>query len=122
MATYSPVVPIERDDETGFAMNSTIQTLLKQNFKMLLLTSPGERVMHPEFGVGIKSYLFEQFDDSTYSKIESRIRDQTTIYLPAIIINNIHFAFNSENMNKNQLGISISYFISAIGIEDSIFV
>mgnify|MGYP003354002300 CR=1 FL=1 len=35
---------------------------MKQNFKILLLTNPGERVHFPKFGVGLRNYLFENLE------------------------------------------------------------
>jgi phage baseplate assembly protein W len=45
-------------DNSGYHLISDIRTNIKQNLKMLVLTSPGERVMDPNFGVGIKRFLF----------------------------------------------------------------
>ena len=51
---------------------------------MLVLTSPGERVMEPDFGVGVRSYLFENFNNSVFTEIESAIRKQVSIFLPVM--------------------------------------
>lgn len=118
MSTYSPTVPMNQDSENGFTMNGTIQEVIRQNFKMLILTTPGERVMKPEFGVGIKRYLFEQFDASVYSRMESRIKSQTATYLPAIRINDI--SFDSTAADRNRLGITIKYTIRNMGVSDQV--
>ena len=59
MSNYSPRLPLQIDSTNGFSNNQTILQVVQQNLKMLLLTSPGERVMDPNFGVGIRegSYL-----------------------------------------------------------------
>jgi len=38
---------------------------IEQNLKLLLLTAPGERVMPPEFGCGIRSMVFATMDRGT---------------------------------------------------------
>ena len=38
---------------------------IEQSLKLLLLTVPGERVMHPEFGCGIRSMVFDTMDTAT---------------------------------------------------------
>ena len=48
MSSLSVKLPITRNTIDGFAMIKDFQTLVKQNFKMLVLTAPGERVMEPE--------------------------------------------------------------------------
>ena len=41
-------LPIERGTSDGFITLKTFKATIKQNFKMLLLTDPGERVMIPD--------------------------------------------------------------------------
>jgi hypothetical protein len=43
----SPAAPMSPSETDGFTVNKKIETIIKQNFKMLLLTMPGERVMDP---------------------------------------------------------------------------
>ena len=58
MAGLSPKLPIQKDPVDGFALTKTFKEMVKQNFKNLMLTSPGERIMDPEFGVGLRRFLF----------------------------------------------------------------
>ena len=87
---------------------------------MLVLTNPGERVMDPEFGVGILSYHFENNNLLIQGRIESRIQEQVSKYMPHINLELIEF--NSINENKdtseNFLGISIYYNVTGINIKD----
>ena len=53
-------LPLLVDDVYSFyGLNKTVKDNVKQNLKMLLFTAPGERVMLPDYGVGLKNYLFE---------------------------------------------------------------
>ena len=63
---------------------------------MLILTSPGERIMLPEFGVGIRHYLFENATDEAFLTLRSRIIEQARIYLPYITINSVNFRQETE--------------------------
>ena len=57
---YSPrILPFKRDSKTGFSQNMTLQQVAVQNFINLVLCAPGERIMYPDFGVGLRNYLFE---------------------------------------------------------------
>ena len=118
MSSLSVKLPLERDSSDGFQMNKSFISLIRQNFKMLLLTSPGERVMEPDFGVGIKRYLFENFGQATYQNIDSRIRSQVAKYLPVVLIQEINFS-QMQNDN-NLLSLSISYSIPSIADSDLI--
>ena len=84
MAGLSPKLPLRRDYTDGYALNKNFRDLVKQNFKMLLLTIPGERMMMPSFGVGLKRYLFELNTIGNSNIIEAEIRTQVRRYLPFI--------------------------------------
>jgi len=107
---------LQRDSGDGFAMIKTIKKLIKQNLKMLLLTDPGERVMEPNFGIGIKRYLFQNFGFSTQAEIENKINEQVRIYMPAVKIKEINFG--RVDPDNNVLGFSIVYSIPDINIKD----
>ena len=116
MATLGVKLPITRNQIHGYTMIDDIATLVKQNFKMIILTNPGERVMIPDFGVGIRSYLFENFNNSIAADIETAIRKQVGKYLPVIAINKI--TFNQTEPDFNTLAVQITYSIPAIGVKD----
>ncbi len=83
---------------------------------MLILTSKGERIMEPEFGVGIRNYLFENFNNSTFQNIDTNIREQVELFMPALRI--IEILFDSSDVDNNKLGIAIFYRVPEIGFKD----
>jgi len=83
---------------------------------MIILTNPGERVMNPDFGVGIKQFLFESFEGDVYSRIDLKIREQATTYLPVVVIENIQFGTGGKDENK--LALRIEYRIPDIATRD----
>ena len=122
MAGFSPKLPLFLDSDDGYALNKTLKEVAKQNFKMLVLTNPGERMMDPDFGVGILAYLFENNTPSTHGKIKARINQQVDKYLPYIIIEEILFDSYIEDPDiaDNLLGVQIRYNIQKLGITDTL--
>lgn len=120
MAGFSPKLPLTLDPDDGYTLTKTIKELTQQNFKMLVLTNPGERVMDPEFGVGILAYLFENNSIATQGRIRSRVRDQASKYLPHVVVEDVIFNSINENSNvsENFLGVSIVYSIERLAIKD----
>lgn len=116
MASYAPSLPIIRDSADGFAVIRDFPALVKQNLKMLLLTIPGERVMDPEYGVGLKTFLFEAFTENTYSKMDDAIREQVGIYMPYVTIEDI--MFGAADQDFNVLNVSIKFSIPRLGTAD----
>ena len=81
---YSPKLPLTLSDSDGYTLTKTPAEMASQNFKNLMLTSPGERIMDPEFGAGLRRYLFEQNTTLTIREIRGRIQSQVSIYMPYI--------------------------------------
>jgi phage baseplate assembly protein W len=114
MPGITPKLPLLVDSYDGhYKLIKDYKELVKQNFKNLVLTSPGERVMDPEFGVGIRNYLFEQDDLTLRSAIQSRISQQVSRYMPFVQI--IETSFSSQlsdpDFGNNQLAVRIRYVI-----------
>ena len=114
--SLSPKLPLVYDPSQGYAMNTGFVELVIQNFKMLLLTIPGERMMDPSFGVGLKTFLFEPNVIKVHGDIHARIVRQAEKYLPAIEINAVNFfsAETSADIPDNYLHISVDFFIKPI--------
>lgn len=110
----SPKLPLVVGDVFGaYDLNTNFEDLAKQNLKMLILTIPGERIMDPNFGVGLRKYLFEQNISNTYSLVETRIFEQVQRYLNYIQIDDIQFQIPEDNPDifPHSLSISISFTI-----------
>ena len=58
MPGIAPKLPLQLDEVDGYRLTKTIKETVQQNLKMIVLTSPGERIMNPDFGVGLRNYLF----------------------------------------------------------------
>ena len=116
MASFSVALPLRRDTTDGFVMIKKFKTLVRQNLKMLILTVPGERIMDPEFGVGLKTYLFQNFHEGTLAEIDAKVREQAAKFLPVVSI--IGLSFDQSRMDTNQIGIAIKFTIPNIGATD----
>jgi hypothetical protein len=116
MASLALKIPFSQDSTNGFTMIDDFREMIKQNFKMLLLTNPGERLMEPSYGVGLKKYLFSNFDEATFNAIETQIRQQIKIYMPVIQIQEI--TFDSSEIDTNILQATIKYAIPTLNYKD----
>ena len=112
----SPKLPLSLDSADGYTLIKTHKAMIKQNLKMLLLTSHGERVMEPRFGVGLRAYLFEQNISLTHNEIEAKINEQLNLYMPYVEIVELSFNDASENPNlsENYLNIKLEYFVKPL--------
>lgn len=114
MSGLSVKLPLNRDSIDGaYALNKDYFSMIKQNFKMLVLTNPGEIAMDPEFGVGLRLLLFEFFTPELETKINEKILRQISEYMPFLTINNIEYT-----QEDNSLLISIRYTIVPLSATD----
>lgn len=116
MASIGVKLPLTTDSMDGFTMTKTLKDAIKQNFKMLILTNPGERVMDPEFGVGIQQYLFSNYSENIGEQIRERINQQVAIYMPAVSVHSINFY--ASNPDTNSIAFQIAFSIPDVGISD----
>ena len=90
MKGIGPQLPLFLNDTDGtYALIKQYKEEIKQNFKNLLLTSPGERMMNPDFGVGLRQFLFNP-SIQVVPAVKTRIQKQTNKYLPFIQIKHKH--------------------------------
>jgi len=104
----SPALPLDYDELDGpYRLTKTIKEALTQNFKHLILTNPGERMMDPDFGVGIKQYLFELDSGLVEQEITERIYQQVTKYMSSVQVLDIRFSGGSSDP-ADQLTIPVA--------------
>jgi|TARA_R110000824_G_scaffold14605_3_gene62097 phage baseplate assembly protein W len=117
---YSPKLPLTTT-MVHYDMIDDIRENIKQNFKNLLLTSPGERIMIPDFGVGLRRYLFELDKEVIFQEVSSRIVSQVETYLSFITLTDISLAERGVQQNADEtMGIIISYTLDDLGLNDEI--
>jgi len=124
MPFLTPKLPLSRDLITGYKLVGDYVALVKQNLKNLLLTVPGERMMNPDFGVGLKRFLFEADSPLLYDSVATRIREQINKYLSYIEITDIVFNSHSHDpsVQENYLYIRVEYRIIPLELSDAIVV
>ena len=114
----SPKLPLGRSNTYGYAMNETIRATVEQNLTNLLLTIPGERIMDPDFGVGLKKYLFEQGSALMNNHREGKIREQVKIYMGFLTISGVQLR-ESEDI-PNLVHVTIKYAIGSLNLADQL--
>ena len=124
---YIQITPIdiELDRAIGVSLpfsgeavfNSTFTTAeqVKSNLLNIVLTEPGERVFKPNFGVGLRSHLFE--NNVNREELKTRINNQIELYLPQIELVNVSV---DKAADSHELYVKIYYKVKANREEDAI--
>ena len=102
--------PIEIDETTGRFKMSREDENIKESIRLILMTGRGERVMRPEFGCGLKQFVYETMDYGTLVRMEQEIKEGLTLWEPRIEEIEVSVAPGEE---QNALMIHISYRVRA---------
>lgn len=78
------------------------ERLIKNDILQLLMTVPGERVMRPNFGVPLRSFVFEPFNDNDLSVLESTIKSSIEAQDSRVLVSRV-----TIDRDDDRNGISI---------------
>ena len=82
---------------------------IRESLEILLSTSPGERVMNPAYGCGLKLMIFENISESTITEITDVIERAILFFEPRITLDSIDV--NTEDMYGGLIKIQLNYTI-----------
>jgi phage baseplate assembly protein W len=97
----------------------TTKEQLKYNIINFMLTDLGERPMNPNFGLGLRSRLFESITSSTVEEIKQSIQTQIESMFPNVQIQQLDVI---GEPGTNSINIKFSYTIKSSKETDGILV
>ena len=68
-------MPVELEPRTGLVASVQHEEDIRQSIRIILETSPGERVMRPNFGCGIHEMVFDALDSTAIQRIRSLVEE-----------------------------------------------
>lgn len=113
----TPLLPLSDSGELDYEHISSYQTLIRQNFKNLILTIPGERVMDSNFGVGIQKYLFENSTSYISSDISAEIAEKTMAYMPFVKLENVLI---ETGESQGSIVVRIFYSVPSLALRENL--
>jgi len=114
-------LPLQRGNTGYFAQSSSTLEQIKSNYRNLILTKKGERLMQPEFGCDIHSMLFENITDDMLETVRFAIVSATERWMPFLEVRELDVVSLKEEPNK--IDITVSYrFRNNPNVTDSITV
>ena len=103
------------NEENMFKGTKTVKDQLKSNLLNLLLTEQGERVMEPNFGVGLKNLIFE--NNINKDSLNEKIHNQIKRFTPQISLIEVRVEADVDN---HLLYIQLKYTYLLDNSDDSI--
>ncbi len=101
--------PIEFKKETVAMLDG--EDDIKNSLDVLFSTNVGERVMHPNFGSALTTFLFTPINRSTITYMEAIISDEILFNEPRIVLNDV--TIQPSATESGRLDIIIYYTVTA---------
>ena len=112
----TPALPLSEDRELEYRHIDNYGDLIKQNFKNLLLTIPGERMMDVDFGVGVQRYLFEN-GPAASSEIRGEVIRKVDRYMPFVDVRDVVTELGEE---EQSIIVRVFYAVPSLAIDEYI--
>lgn len=80
---------------------------VSQSLWILLSTTPGERVMQPTFGCGVKKLVFEPITESTLTEMRDLIRRAVLFFEPRVTLETVEFGL--DRLMEGEIDIRLVY-------------
>jgi phage baseplate assembly protein W len=101
-----PVKPVN-----GRLQFSAYEDDVEQAIQIILLTDAGERPMIPEFGGGLRRFLFEPNSSATHRAIERVVKSALIDWEPRIDVDRVEVT--PDDVQPNLLLIHVDYVVRA---------
>jgi phage baseplate assembly protein W len=99
--------PLSLDANRQVLMTPDGEESVRQSIWMILGTSPGERLMRPDFGCGIHEMVFDVNSAGTANLVAAAVREALAIWEPRIDVLDVYAA--PDLAADNRLLIEINY-------------
>lgn len=98
----------------GSARKVTAEEDIHESLLILLSTNPGERVMQPTYGCGLKSQVFEEINETAVTVMVDLVRRAILFFEPRVIVESIRVdSDNREDILNGLIKIDIAYIVRA---------
>lgn len=83
------------------------ETDIRESLGIILSTVPGERIMQPTFGCGIKAYVFEEISESVMTEMRDAIDRAILFFEPRVTVERIDI--DASNAMQGRVDVLIDY-------------
>lgn len=110
--------PMRISEKHGRVEVSGDKENIRQSVMIILLTEPGERLLHREFGTKLHQFLFENMDSQTEEMIRHEVCH--ALYRWEKRITDIVVTPDTERHRQGELRMNVSYKIIGSGEIDGV--
>ena len=86
--------------EAGLTATASYDEDVRQAILVILGTDPGERVMRPDFGAGLRAFVFEPLNPSTMEALRQRVLEALVDWEPRIDVESVTATADTAGAGK----------------------
>lgn len=101
-------LPIRLGNTGMFEQSTDLFKQVKSNFKNLIMTKKGERLMQPELGTDLHRILFENITEETIDNARLTVVEAVERWMPFLELVDFK-AKNPVNNNPHRIDITVTY-------------
>lgn len=95
---------VEADGTTAEAV---YEEDVRQSIRIILGTNPGERVMRPDFGAGLRAFVFEPVNATTKAQLRDRVQESLVTWERRIDVQSVQIT--ADAAMPYRLLIDVTY-------------
>jgi phage baseplate assembly protein W len=96
--------------DKGVVMVSAEQDI-RESLYILLSTTPGERIMQPTYGCGLKLHAFDQLNESSVAVMKDIVQKAILFFEPRVTVEQIDIS--DEEAMEGKVNINVIYKVRA---------
>ena len=100
-----------------FISNYQTRDAVKNNLINFFLTNPGERPGNPEFGGGLRRFIFSQIEQDNLEYLKEDVQNKIIQNFSNILLNNIEIL---QQPDQNSIIVKIFYSIPNTNVNDEL--
>lgn len=86
-------------------------SLIEQSIRIILGSNPGERVMRPTFGAGLRAFVFEPISTTTLEALRKRVEEALIDWEPRIDVERV--SVSADPADPGKVAIDVAYRVRA---------
>lgn len=81
---------------------------IKESLFILFSTTPGERIMHPEYGCNLNKLVFEPVTNALYNRVKDAVTHAILLFEPRIKLKDIKITVDEKQVDKLDIAIEFT--------------
>jgi len=111
--SYSYNAQLNRKQELRDVQALFDSNAISQSITNIFLTSPGQKILNPEFGLDLRQYIFEPVDTFIALEIQSLIEDKLPLFEPRITLENVSVL---SDIDSQQYDVTLQINVPSLNI------